>query len=130
MCWWLFCSGVPTSVAAAHIYREDMSRVTTFHNRLCLSLLKRIIYSRSISIKTYYTCTRSKTKQQNEVVGLRGFGPDFDGLFTRTSCACARAHRIASSHHVRRGEQVHVCVFYFSSSLHTYKYIDSILSYK
>jgi hypothetical protein len=33
-----------SSVAAAHIYREDPSRVTSFHNRLDLSLTKCIIY--------------------------------------------------------------------------------------
>jgi hypothetical protein len=42
MHWWLMVVLWSTSVAAAHIYREDLPRVKTSHNRLGLSLSKHI----------------------------------------------------------------------------------------
>jgi hypothetical protein len=45
MCWcFRGCWFVAIFVAAACIYREDLPRVTAFHNRLGLSLSKRIRY--------------------------------------------------------------------------------------
>jgi hypothetical protein len=87
---------VTTILAAARIYREDPSRATASHNRLGLSLSKRI---RQGLIAKLNGKSRSRT-----------FGSDFDKLFTHTSCA--RAHRLASP----QGERARVSSFLPSST--------------
>jgi hypothetical protein len=111
---WFFV--VTHSVVAAHIYREDLPRVTA-------SLM-------STSIKMYQAWTHSKNKRQKEVTDLWGLRPNFDWLFTRPSCA--RAHCLTSPRHARPGParrgkvSERTCVFLpFSSPPHTCKCIDS-----
>jgi hypothetical protein len=92
---WFFI--VTRSVAAARIYREVLPRVTTTHNRLGLSLYKRIRHGLVTKI--------------NDKRRLRGFGPDFGGLLTHTSCAFT--HRQAY-----RGEASERMCFFLSPLLH------------
>jgi hypothetical protein len=113
--------GVTTSMAATHIYREDMPRVTASRNRLALSLSKLIRHG---------LIAKLNGKRQKEAADLRVFGPDFDGLFMCTSYA--HAHRLASSCHdtprpaPRQPGEASVCVFlHFFSPSHTYKCIES-----
>jgi hypothetical protein len=61
---WLFI--VAHFMAVTCIYREDLPRVTTSHIR------HRLI---------------EKNKRQKKATNLWGFGSDFNGPFTRTSCA-------------------------------------------
>jgi hypothetical protein len=88
---------VTRSVAAARIYREDLPRVTSSHNRLAISLYKRIRHRLVAKI----------TDKRR----LRGFGPDFGGLLTHTSCACT--HR-----HAWRGEASEYVCFSLSPLFH------------
>jgi hypothetical protein len=83
----LFC--VTSSVVDAHIYREDPFRVTAFRNRLDLSLSKYIRHG-----------LVAKLNGKKEIVDLRGFRPDFGGLFMCTSCV----RRLTSPRHARLGE--------------------------
>jgi hypothetical protein len=90
---------VTTILAAARIYREDPSRATASHNRLGVSLSKRI---RQRLIAKLNGKSRSRT-----------FGSDFDKLFTHTSCA--RAHRLARL----TSRQARTCFFISPPPLHT-----------
>jgi hypothetical protein len=112
---------ITTSVAVAHIYREDPPRVVASRNRLGLSLSKYIRHMLVTKIKdkrkprtyealgwilTDYSCAhhaptplprltspRYARSGEKEAVNLQGFGTDFGGLFTCTSCV--HAHRLA-----------------------------------
>jgi hypothetical protein len=98
---WLFVGA--SFVVAAHIYGEYLSRVTTSHNRLGLSLSKCI---RHILI--------AKISDKRSLRTCEAFGPDFDRPLTCTSCV--HAHHLTCP--ARRGERACVCLF-LSHLLHT-----------
>jgi hypothetical protein len=81
--------GVATSVAAARIYREDLSRVTTSHNRLVLFLSKRIRHGLIVKLNG------KRRLWTREALGR------ISTDYSRTRCASAS---ILSPHHVTPGE--------------------------
>jgi hypothetical protein len=100
---WFFI--VTSSVVAACIYMEDPLRVTASCNQLGLSLSKHIRHG-----------FVAKNKQQKKATGMRGFGSDFGGPFTRTSCV--RTHRLATP------RRANARVFLSFSSIHSCKCIE------
>jgi hypothetical protein len=112
----LGCSYVATSVMAACIYREDSPMVITSHNRLGLSLSKRIKHRlvEKINGKIWsWTC---------EALDL--ISKDY--LRSRRAPVPIALPRPVQPRDVRRA---HLFLF-FSSPPHTYKCIESNLSYK
>jgi hypothetical protein len=116
---WCFCgySCVAISVTATRIYREDMSRVTTSHNRLVLSLLKRIGHELIAKING---------KRRSRVCEALG------QILTDYSRAHHAPACLTSPRPARRDEaSERARVFpHFSSPPHTYKCIESNSSYK
>jgi hypothetical protein len=100
---WLFI--IICSMVAARIYREDLPRVTTSYNRICLSLSKRIRHILIVKIndkRRFWTC---KARRAHPIT----------------------LPRLASLREVNE----RACVFFhFSSALHTYKCIESNPSFK
>jgi hypothetical protein len=108
MHWWLFCSGVPTSVAVTRIYKDDLPRVTASRNQLDLSLSKCIGHGLIAKL--------NGNRRQRSCEAL-------DQILVDYSCAHHAPAPITSPRHtpphpVRRGEwaRVYVSPFLLSST--------------
>jgi hypothetical protein len=108
---------VTTTMVATHIYREDLPRVTTFRNWLCLSLSK---YIRHRLIAKLNGKRRPRACEALDLISV-------DYSHARHAPA-----PIASPHHTRPSEVSEcTCVFSpFSSPPHTCKCIESNPYYK
>jgi hypothetical protein len=108
---------VASSVVDAHIYREDPSRITASHNRLGLSLSKRIRHSLIVKINGK---RRPRTCEA------------LDRILMNYSCAHRAPVPIVSPRPTPPGEaSEYACVFLpLYSAPHTCKCIESNPPYK